>query len=97
MASKRATPHLKVGVFARSKGSAASLAAELKIANALPLSERSIESGRGCQMQALIVDSDCWPISNDLWAVLMPALSTTKGYIHVVERTDPKTLGDRRG
>lgn len=84
-----------VGVLARTQGTATSLAKELNIAGALPLSPRSIKGGalRGRALQALIVeDESCWPLEDDLLQELLPALKRTLGYIHIVGRIDPRDL-----
>lgn len=79
-----------VGVLASTKNIASSIARELNIKNAFPLSPLSLNAGRGVDLAVLLVDDSAWPISEYTKAELLPCLKRLDGYILRITRHDPK-------
>jgi hypothetical protein len=81
-------PEPPVGVMAKTKHIASSLAKELNISGAVPLSANCV-SVRGCELKALIVDQGVWPLTETVLQAVRPALYRHRGYILYMERADP--------
>lgn len=78
-----------VGVLARTKGLAVSLAAELGLSNAVPLSPDTLGTTcRGMALRALLVDDGLWPLSPPHLRVVRPALKLGGGDAMVLNRID---------
>lgn len=88
--SSRYRAKIPVGVFALTLNMATTLAQELNVALPLTLCPASTVKLRGQSVSALLVASECWPLSYRVFETIAPALQQYGADILRVQRIDPR-------